>query len=96
MGLVAFALFSVGLMVILLTLAVSLASRAPLIAALIPIVAGLFYWQVALRLLFWQVPGGIYIDDVPLIWLFLTSVVSTILMATCRWVALGRPSLPAR
>lgn len=96
-GLVAFALFSIGLIAILLALAVALARRIPLIVALTPMVAGFFYWQVAPKLLYWQSPGGfVYLDNVPLIWLFLSSVFSTILMGLCGWFVFVRPSLPAR
>lgn len=96
-GLIAFGLFSIGLIAILLALAVALARRVPLIVALTPMVAGFFYWQVPLRLLSWEAPGGfVYIDNMPLIWLFLSSTFSTILMGVCGWFVLVRPSLPAR
>jgi hypothetical protein len=90
-GLVAFALFAIGLVIGLVILAVVLARRFPLFIPLTPVVAGFFYWQVALRLLSWQAPDFIFIDNVPLVWLFLSSVFSVVLMGACGWVALILP-----
>lgn len=87
-GLVAFAVFSISLMVGLGILAIRLARRFPLAVALTPMVLGIFYWQISLRLLYWQAPGFFLVDNVPLIWLFLLSVLSTVLMGLCAAIAL--------
>lgn len=91
-GLVAFALFSISLVVGLIIFAVLQAHRYPLVIALTPIAAGFFYRIVALSLLSWQVPGGfVFLDNVPLVWLFGSSVFSAVFMGIVGWVALVLP-----
>lgn len=93
-GLVAFAASSLLAQLGLGAIALMLDRRYLLGLVLVPLVAGLFYWQVALKLLKWRSPEFIFLDNVPLIWLAGLGIVSALLLGICGWVSLRGSTQP--
>lgn len=93
-GLVAFAVSSLLAQLGLSALALTLPRRYLLGLTFVPLLAGLFYWYVALKLLQWRSPEWIFLDNVPLVWLAGISAVSAVVLAICGWVSLRVPTQP--
>lgn len=92
-GLVALAFSGVVFAAGLLALGAALLRRLPLLAALTPTIMSGLYWSVSLRFLYWRSPAHLMIDNVPLIWLFISSLFSTVLLLLCGWFAFERSAV---
>jgi len=91
-GLVAFAAAGVIITVGLVSVAWALVPRMALATAALPATLWLAYWYGSLRLVYWQMPDFVPIDNKPLVWLFASSAFATIVLALAASVAVARPA----